>query len=404
MPGPFGDTQEYDSIALNVIRGRGYGIDYSDPEFRRPYEKHNDEGDYEELLSSKTGYQPSTYRPPVLPVALAITYSIFGRNFLAWRIIESLITAAGIAIVCSVAWRAFGPRVALLTAAIVFVSHSFIRYVANEGLMTEPLAMVIAAVLLWSLSRLSETRAPRYAAFAGVAFALLSLTRSFFVLWMPFLLAFIWWIARSRRALLLCLVVAVGIPAPWWIRNCLVTRSFMPLGAPIRGAAHAAYSDLAVLHRGVWWRPLRTQAETTYVHDLGYACKGCDDVQLAQYQKRGSRAWLSTHAAMVPKLMYWKLANTILFADEAGFIAPIFCLALAAPFVVWRRRQAVNTTVAFTCIGYVALTLAVISITWSMGWRFMVPVEPELAMLVALPLTAAAFGDAAIERSQADGP
>jgi 4-amino-4-deoxy-L-arabinose transferase-like glycosyltransferase len=396
MPGPFGDTQEYDSIALNLVRGRGYGIDYTDPEFRKPYESHNDEGEYATLLSWNTPYQPSTYRPPVLPVALAVTYAIFGRNFLAWRIIESLLTAFGIAIVCSVAWRAFGSRVALLTAGVAFVSHSFIRYVSNEGMMSEPLAMVGAAFLLWTLARFSETRAIRDAALAGIAFAVLVLTRGFFVLWFPFLPFFVWYIGKSRRAALVCLALAAGIPTPWWIRNCVVTRSFMPLGAPIQGAAHAAYSDLAVLHRGVWWRPIRRQAETTYVRDLGYACTGCDDVQLAKYQKRGSHVWLANHVSLVPKLMYWKVSNTIIFADEAGLIAPVFCLALAAPLVLSRRRAAVNTTVAMACVGYVVLTFAVISITWSMGWRFMVPVEPELIVLVAVPLTAALFGDEAI--------
>src|SRR3954471_9058751 len=71
LPGYPGDTQDFDGIALNLLRGRGFAIDYTDPEFRRPYEQHNQRGLFSAIVQRHTPLQLSTYRPPLLPVAIA---------------------------------------------------------------------------------------------------------------------------------------------------------------------------------------------------------------------------------------------------------------------------------------------------------------------------------------------
>ena len=42
-----GDGQDYDNIALQILRGRGVAVDFRDEEWRRPYERSNDDGRYD---------------------------------------------------------------------------------------------------------------------------------------------------------------------------------------------------------------------------------------------------------------------------------------------------------------------------------------------------------------------
>src|SRR5205085_3203923 len=70
IPPPPGDPQDYDNIALQLLRGRGYAIDETDPEWRRPYEEHNAEGDYDGVLARRTFRRAVPDRAPLLPLML----------------------------------------------------------------------------------------------------------------------------------------------------------------------------------------------------------------------------------------------------------------------------------------------------------------------------------------------
>jgi hypothetical protein len=405
-PPPPGDTQEYDSIALQLLRGRGFEIDYGDPEWRRPYIQYNDEGIYDDILSRPQKRQVATRRAPMLPLALAATYRVFGRSFLAWRVIQSVCTAFALTLVCAVAWRAFGSHVALISAGLMLVSASYPRYIADLALMTEPLAAFGIAVLLWSLSLLEPRPRYRPAALCGVAIAFLCLTRSFYIVWTPFVAVLVWWIARRsgeerRRTIALaavCLAIAVAVQIPWWIRNCLVTGAFMPFGTQAGVEMHTAFSDLALKHRGIWWwARLPAQYERAYVNEIG-TCAGCDEVALARYGMRGARVWVMRHPLELPKLTWWKISFTWMLMDETGVIGPMFWLVLASPFVLWRRRHVIDSAIAVAILVMAILSIAVVALTWTVGWRFLVPSEPLLTLLVAVCVTAIVFGDSAIAR------
>jgi 4-amino-4-deoxy-L-arabinose transferase-like glycosyltransferase len=404
-PPPPGDTQDYDNIALQILHGRGFALDYSDPEWRRAYVEHNEEGIYDEILSRRQPFKVTTYRPPLLPFALALTYRVFGRNFFAWRVIESLMAAAGLALACAVAWRTFGPRIALIAAGVMAVSASYAHYIAYWGLMTEPLAAFAIALLVWSLSHLEPVPRYRMAVLAGFALAFLCLSRSFYIVWTPVLAVLVWWVswkagADRRRAIataVLFVGVAVALQIPWWIRNCRVTGALMPFGTQAGIAMHTAYSDLAVSHRGIWWWAPPRQYENAYVKEIGRACVGCDEVALARYGMRGALVWAVKHPGEMLKLAGWKVSFTWMLMEETGVAWPMFWLALAAPLVIWRRRTFIRTRIAVAILAVIILNFGVIASTWSTGWRFLVPVEPLLAILVAVALGAALFGDAAIE-------
>ncbi|MGZ7079051.1 MAG: hypothetical protein ACXVJT_06525, partial [Thermoanaerobaculia bacterium] len=71
--------------------------------------------------------------------------------------------------------------------------------------------------------------------------------------------------------------------------------------------------------------------------------------------------------------------------------------AVAAPLVFWRRRRFIRVKIALSMLTVIVMNFAVIALTWSAGWRFIVPVEPLLSILAAVALASLLFGDEAIE-------
>jgi hypothetical protein len=84
--------------------------------------------------------------------------------------------------------------------------------------------------------------------------------------------------------------------------------------------------------------------------------------------------------------------------EETGIIGPMFWLVLVSPFVLWRRRHFIDSAIAVAILVMVILSVAVVALTWSVGWRFLVPSEPLLTVLVAVCLAAMMFGDSTIAR------
>jgi len=267
--------------------------------------------------------------------------------------------------------------------------------VAAEAMLSEPLSIVLVAVLLWVLVRYTDSRRTRDTVLAGVVFGLLCLTRTIFLPWLPFLAILIWWCGRDLKPAALFLVMAMAIQLPWAIRNCVVTHAFMPFGTLGGMEIRAGYSDLAVAHHGQWWVGSRAQMETVYATEVG-PCRGCDDVALARYGSRGAWIWIRNHVTTLPRLAWWKIANTFVFANETGVIGPVFLLALLAPPVVLRRRELTRWPAPAVFAVLVALDFLVIAITWTMRWRFVVPIEPVLSVGAAIPLAFWIFDESSI--------
>src|SRR5205807_3103364 len=127
--------------------------------------------------------------------------------------------------------------------------------VARSVMLTETLAILFIALVAWSLIRLAESARRSAAVACGLSAGLLVLSRSIYVLWLPFLAVLVIWLVKRRRALALTaifLTVAIALQFPWWIRNCRVLGTFMPLGTEGGVSLYAAYSDLALQHDH-WW-------------------------------------------------------------------------------------------------------------------------------------------------------
>jgi len=192
------------------------------------------------LLRAPDG-TPTAFWPPGYPLLLAATYSVFGPQLLAAKLLNVALSVATCAFVFGLGARLFGARVGLCAAAILALLPDHIWYAPL--LLSEVTFTALIAALLWLFAVWSERRVegPRWILFgAGVgAAALVRGTASLFLV-VPFAA---WWIAERRLAPALwrTSLAAVGMAAliaPWTLRNALV------MGAPIAIASSVGMSFL----------------------------------------------------------------------------------------------------------------------------------------------------------------
>ena len=215
-PPETGDGHDYDAIAYNVWKGRGFGYDWSDPEWREPYQGIRR---FRLVLRRRSEYYPTTYRRPAMPYLLSATYSVSDRSFAAWRIVNCGITAAAVTTGAIVAAH-FGGAGAAVVAAVIGLQSPHLTYY-SQRFLTEPLA-----TLLLSLVALAWIRTARDgwtqagAVTSGALLGALIAARSIFVLSLPVVLLLpgragpglksVW------RAKAICVATAVVLMSPWW--------------------------------------------------------------------------------------------------------------------------------------------------------------------------------------------
>ena len=107
---PFlGDDAGYDNVAWNLANGRGFVADIISPE-------------------GTVTYEPLIANGPTYPLFLAAVYRVFGHAITAVRVVQAILGAVTIFFVFRIAQRAFGERVACLSAALVAVHPALTFY------------------------------------------------------------------------------------------------------------------------------------------------------------------------------------------------------------------------------------------------------------------------------------
>ncbi|NQU12113.1 glycosyltransferase family 39 protein, partial [bacterium] len=260
-----GDGPDYDALAVQLSKGNGFAVDLNDPDYQRPYQKpsqRDQSGDapYEPQPS------PRTSRPPLLPVVMALSIKVFGRQYAPVRVIMCLFMALAATGGFLLLARRFGVVPGLIAAAwFVYFdprSKSWAHYI-----LTEAPACLVVMLITWCLLRTVETGSRRWAAWLGVATALGFYTRAIIAVWMPviaivvFLLtrpaAVRWWRPGAWRMPGMVVGLFFAVSGPWMLRNCLLLRQFEPLGTMGSASLAAAYSDEAIKKEGIWFNLTR---------------------------------------------------------------------------------------------------------------------------------------------------
>jgi len=368
LPPRSGDGPDYDMIAVSLAKGHGFGWNKSDPDWRAPYEQHGSR----RLTRIREGVQfrPTASRPPLFPLVLSFIYRLAGRNFGVWRVFNSMILAACLAMAVALARRVGGWAAAGIAFLFAWRDPEIPPY-ANRYL-TEGMAMLGVMALAWLFLRTDEKKRARNLALAGGVFALLVLTRSMFVLWYPFVLALAAWSGsraggRARRSMLIFLIASVAVCLPWWVRNCVVLRSFMPMGTQGGINLCVGYCDRARDSRGIWFGQIKAEE----FHDFRSKAPGIlYDRDRARYGMGRALGWIRRHPGSAFVLVFVKMRSMWLWVINGyGILAAYAAIGFA--WIFFRRENLVMA--AF----FLAQMLAV-GATWSVGGRFLVPLHPFL--------------------------
>lgn len=406
---PTGDGMDYENIAFHVWQGEGYTIDTHREDWRAPYEQHT--ATYAPNLKQPKRLLHTTGRPPLYPTFIATCYAVVGRDANGFRCVR-LMNAACLAFAGAMSvgltylllcwfrqvrnWESSTTRlhetgpIALgcgVTLVLAAAQNTMASY-ANDFL-TEPLALCLMQALTVCLVIDGKSPGKKTRVGAGVLLGLLILCRSIFIAWIPGILL-LYLIAGpsehhfSTRLARIGIMVAfaVVICMPWWLRNCMVLETPMPLGTQGAITLLGGYSDLA-LERGGDWQPEPEQALRASLAlppgKLTLESGTKREVEIADKAKSELRKWIAEHWNDVPELVlarvytHWNpYTGKSLLWKIATLLGAVIALRYLPRTSVW-------------LIGLPILSTCVVALLYSVGGRFLVP-------LYGLLFTLSGFG------------
>ena len=214
-----GDATSYDSVATNLLDGKGY-------------------------LNS-AGEVPVL--PPAYPTFLAGAYEVSAHSFTAVRIIQAIMGAATCAVIYFIGRKAFNPAVGLMAASLAAAYPWFIfweRRLITETLFIFVLSMGVLA-MLWAV----EKPVPRNLALVGFLLGLANLTHTTApvlpVLFGGWLVVTLGWREGTKAAAVLLVTFSLTL-APWTLHNLIRHDALIPVSAHGGVALYVANNPYAI--------------------------------------------------------------------------------------------------------------------------------------------------------------
>ena len=145
-----GDTQSgYDAIAQSILRGDGYR-------------------DISGVARNR--------RLPGYPLFLAVVYSVFGRNFVAVKIVQCLLDALTACMTAMIAWKASERRTIALLGGLLWSVYPF-GVIMSATMTSETLFAFFLVLAIWMSLEWVDSPGPWRGAGVGLTLALAALTR-----------------------------------------------------------------------------------------------------------------------------------------------------------------------------------------------------------------------------------
>lgn len=361
------DQAEYEQITYNVSRGAGYAINGA----------------------------PTAVRPPGFTITMLPVYAIFGRSFLAGRLLLILLSACTCLLAAWSAYQLSGPRAAVVAAAWLAVYPGHFYYAMHFLSETVYAFWLSAAVACTIAAFRSGSR--RAGAGAGLLWTLAILTRVELIVVVPIAWLFALFQPGARRLvwarrLAAPTVVVLVVAAAWVGRNALVLGT--PTLSTQRGCtfwgAHNDVTFTSPKYAGTW-------VNCSELVDAGHPIAGGEVVRERLAFAYGV-ASVRSHLPALPYLTamkMWRLLSP--FFDTPNRVALWVMAAgwmLAAPFVLaglwfaWRRRRA--TRPAFAVLLAPMLALLATTVIFYGSTRYRDSMAPVLVVFAAIGLLQAA--------------
>lgn len=401
-PLPQGDGPDYESIAYSIANAQGFQFAWSEPRWQAPYRDSSLANEYSQF--DRTDWPgPTASRPPLLPVFIAAVYQMLPRGPLAFATLRgisvlALSLAGAIAVITARSWTKqlvlpnslparYAPDLAACLSLLLAIADRTIkRY--NSDFLTEPYAALgLSLFLLLLLKSNLSTPPTKWFALTGVWLAMLVLLRSMLVFWLPLFLIAAAIGTRSTThkwhihwkppvilfsAFLLCL-------SPWWIRNCAVLNTFMPLGGQGAASLRGGYCDESLLDGGNW-NSAPEQSIQQRLDELPESkswSAAQREVALAKIATQETFEWARTNWRSLPYLALQRLATHY---GPIRFDHLIWKLSALVGFLFLFSSQPNQAKWIAAVLISDALTIALL---YETGGRFLIPIHPLLYALGA---------------------
>jgi Dolichyl-phosphate-mannose-protein mannosyltransferase len=384
---PRHDDRHYDRLACSIVVAGHYPV--------RPAD-----ADRESCGSMPTGRNgPTAFRPPGYPFVLAGIHvagdPLPGERWTRGRVANALLGTLAVALVGLIAMHFWSRRVALVAMAVAAVDLPLILVGGSLMSETQFVALVLGAVLA-ALRSTTARRPIAWAAAAGVLIGLATLTRpTGLVLALPLGLAVA---GRSPRrpAAALVLVVAIALTiAPWTVRNAVQMHAFIPVSDFVGSWVAGTYNDQARADKD---HPGSSQ---TFVAGEFDDLDGVPEVERQRELTRRGLDYAADHPGYVAQVLlhntmrllnlegssWWRrqgrtMSLPVWAADAAAYaFYALALLALAGALTPAARRAP-----AWLWLAPILLFASVLFAGSALRYR--APIEPFLALLAALALTA----------------
>jgi 4-amino-4-deoxy-L-arabinose transferase-like glycosyltransferase len=230
---PQKDERIFTKIAWNLATGNGYSLN---------------------------GEIPTARRPPAYPLLIAGVFSIFGKSWVAARVVNVIMSAITIWVIYLIGCRLFNKTVGTIAALISAFYPAFIQY--SLRLYSDTFFVFILSIVILLFIHIYESPDTlKMMLVCGVLIGMAILTRSELLFFIPFV--FIWTYLLYRRflpalrAFAIILIPLLLIVGPWLIRNYIILDGFMVsanLGRVMWGVHNPdTFSDLNLM--GGWSPP-----------------------------------------------------------------------------------------------------------------------------------------------------
>ncbi len=360
-------TSGYDAYAVNVMEGHGYT-----------------------RFADRAG---DSDLPPLYPFFLVGVYVLLGRGAIQVAVVQAALDGGTILLIFLIGRRVAGPTVGLLSAAFYGV-YPYLIY-QNLSVNDTALFIFLLASAVWLVYRVYDTCDWRLAVALGAVLGLAALTKAFVLLVWPLLI--LWWIRHLGlqaiwRPTLAGGVAIIFVIAPWVVRNSLLDGQ--PVFISTNGGSNLYQGNnpcvADYLNRG--W-------DAQWVVCLAEPPTGLGDAALDQWNRQQAIDYLAHNPGQWARL-FWAKLRVLWSPGITPISVPPGATGADDPVMVYSSPAFQVARVIHLVYFGPLLALGLAGIAASLRARD--PVEPLLAVLMAVTLTYLVFHPSTRYRSPAD--
>lgn len=348
----FPDSAQYDTVAANVLDGKGF------------------------ILRDERKAQ----RPPAYPLFMILC----GRNLLAIRLAQASAGALSCVLLVMLCRELFGSESAARLCGMGLAFEPF-NIFFTRLVLTETLHTTLMLAMMLMLARALKSSSFKAAAGGGCLIGLAILVKPAMLLMPPFLLPFFVAFQAKRKSIELwavCCLCTVLVLSPWIIRNYIVLNAFIP--TTTQGGESL-------------WESNNPRADGGPMMDQEYWPEGTDKLPEVERDKAMSAAAKKfiienpgrfVKLCLIRCIRFWNvllnfeqyrtpLYNTISILATV----PLYLLAIAGLFIGWRKSW--HTTIL--CLVPIAYT-AGLHLVFVGSVRYRIPIIPYLLCFAGVAL------------------